>query len=189
MSHCPTITTNVQQITLYPPFHRCAISIPRCIFDTINCAARSTQLVYILGTGRECVLVTQRIFRVEWSSRIGQTKVEQDPENQLYISFPSSCPYPSHPPPHVTQTAHLPTQLASQIQITAPPLRRKAFPAFSVNSTTSLIGNRRGNILKTSTRSISKLPIPLLDHFISSSSHFYTPFLDRPSSSIFGTLP
>ena len=68
-------------------------------------------------------------------------------------------------------------------------LLRKAFPAFSVNSTTSLIGNRRGNILKTSTRSISELPTPLLDHFFSSSSHFCTPFLDRPSSSILEPSP
>ena len=36
---------------------------------------------------------------------------------------------------------------------------------------------------------ISELPTPLLDLFISSSSHFCTPFLDHPSSSIFETPP
>ena len=34
---------------------------------------------------------------------------------------------------------------------------------------------------------ISELPAPLLDLFISSSSHFCTPFSDRPSRSFFGT--
>ena len=67
-------------------------------------------------------------------------------------------------------------------------LLRKAFPTVSVHSTASLAENGRGNILKMSTN-VSELPDPLLDHFISSSSHFCTPFLDRPSRSIFGTPP
>ena len=61
--------------------------------------------------------------------------------------------------------------------------------SFSHQIPTYLCREWVGKLFRDEHQYISKLPPPLLDHFISSSSHFYTPFLNRPSSSNLGTLP